>query len=124
VLIDFGIAKLMRDGSAIDAPRGRFGFLSPEQAQAADDITRGQRCLRPGCHRVHRAHWPPRFADRPSKTACLVAHAFERPFDDREVKKAARALPRALRALLHEATDLDPTARPDIARFAARFDSL
>jgi serine/threonine protein kinase len=114
----------MRDGSTSDTPEGTLGYLSPEQAQAADDIGPASDCYALAAT-VYTALTNQRFfADRPNKTACLVAHAFERPLEDREIKKTAKSLPRALRSLLDEATDLDPKKRPDILKFAARFEAL
>jgi serine/threonine-protein kinase len=124
VLIDFGVARLMRDRPGTDAPEGTLGYLSPEQAQASDDVGTASDVYALAAT-IYTAMTNQRFfADRPNKTACLVAHAFERPLEDKEIKKHAKALPRGLRALLDEATSLDPEERPDIARFAARFESL
>jgi serine/threonine protein kinase len=124
VLIDFGVARLMRDGSSSDTPEGTLGYLSPEQAQAAEEITPASDVYGLAAT-VYTALTRQRFfADRPNKTAYLVAHAFERPLKDREIMKAAKALPRGLRALLDEATDLDPARRPDVAKFSARFVDL
>jgi len=123
VLIDFGVARLIEDPSAIDFGNveGTLGYLAPEQAESSAEITPKADLYGLGAT-VYTALTRRRFfEDKPNENSELLAHAMERPFDDPHVLDAVRDLPPALVELLAEATELDPAARPDVDEFAERF---
>lgn len=124
VLIDFGVAWRMSVDAAREHAEGTLGYLSPEQAEAADEIT-GKSDVYGLAGTIFTVLTGRRFfEDRTTQPAYLVAHALERPFADSMVCKAAANLPDALIELLDQSTSLDPAARPDVDTFARRFAEL
>ncbi|HUH03684.1 MAG TPA: serine/threonine-protein kinase, partial [Kofleriaceae bacterium] len=124
VLIDFGVAWRMSVDAAREHAEGTLGYLSPEQAEAADEIT-GKSDIYGLAGTIFTALTGHRFfEDRATQPAYLVAHALERPFADTMVCKAAAHLPDPLIELLDQATSLDPTNRPDVDTFAHRFATI
>ncbi len=121
VLIDFGVARVMRDAGGGDHPEGTLGYISPEQAESSDVITGASDIYALAATLFDALTGYRFFEDRVGATAQLIAHAFERPLRTRPMSEQAVALPDELVALLDRATSLDPDERPDVDAFAAAF---
>jgi serine/threonine-protein kinase len=124
VLIDFGIAALLTDSTAAEEAEGTIGYLSPEQAQMSDDISGKSDVYGLAAALFTAVTGTHFFAEHSARTAGIIAHALEVPFDNELVAEAAATLPENLVALLRRATSLDPVDRPDVDDFSDEFAEL
>lgn len=123
VLIDFGIARIITDDRESDA-EGTLGFLSPEQALGESDISSKADVYGLGATVFTALTGRKLFQENKTGAAYLMAHAYERAFDNDAVLAAMATFSGELRELLAEATALDPVERPSVDAFADRFRTL
>jgi serine/threonine-protein kinase len=123
VLIDFGIARIITDDRESDA-EGTLGFLSPEQALGESDISSKADVYGLGATVFSALTGRKLFQEKKTGASYLMAHAYERPFDNEAVVAAMATFDDELRELLAHATELDPAERPSVDAFADRFAAL
>ena len=123
VLIDFGIARIITDARDSDA-EGTLGFLAPEQALGEADITGKADVYGLGATVFTALTGRKIFQEKATGAAYLLAHAYDRPFDNEAVVAAMSTFSPALHVLLAQATALNPDDRPTVDGFADRFAAL